>query len=318
MVCAGSAYVCACRRVNGVSRGKPQSHRACKGKGNLSGLAEAWHFKGTLAGGTGRYPRPQVWLGAWWLHLPPLWGRAGHWQGFECTCCVSGLFPSPRHLAAWGQISSHALVKTGRGNCCKSNSPHCAWKSLPELHHDHVSPDSKSDCDPRAEADLTPHHWPCPALLVRPVMWRWPASGTDLAVTHGTPVGCPHGEPSLPQWAWLTLVAHLLLPLRRKPNVWAKQEHISLQRDPIDRQLKYQISKRPAMSSKLSTLPSVIVFSAQTVLFPDFPLLYLPVVRGHLVALKILGVQNSIFLFLTCFLERTVLFAYEMFPKHKT
>lgn len=241
----------------------------------------------------------------------PLWGRAGHWQGSECTCCVSGLFPSPRHLAAWGQISSHALVKTVRGNCCKSNSPHCAWKSLSELHHNHVSPDSKSDCDPRAEADLTPYHWPCPALLVRPVVWRWPASGA-------TGVGCPHGEPSLPQWAWLTLVTHLLLPLRRKPNVWAKQEHISLQRDPIDRQLKYQISKRPAMPSKLSTLPSVTVFSAQTVLFPDFPLLYLPVVRGHLVVLKILGVQNSIFLFLTCFLERTVLFAYEMFPKHKT
>lgn len=39
MVCAGSACVCACRRVNGVARGKPQSHRASKGKGSARVVA---------------------------------------------------------------------------------------------------------------------------------------------------------------------------------------------------------------------------------------------------------------------------------------
>lgn len=72
------------------------------------------------------------------------------------------------------------------------------------------------------------------------------------------------------------------------------------------------------MTSKLSTLPRMIVFNAQTVLFPDFSLLYLPVVRGHLVPVKIPGVQNSRFSFLSSFLERTIHFAYEIFSKHKT
>lgn len=96
------------------------------------------------------------------------------------------------------------------------------------------------------------------------------------------------------------------------------RSHISLQRDPIDRQLKYQIFKRPAMASKLSALPGMLVFSAQSVLFPDFPLLYLPVVRGYVFPVKIPGMKNSRFFFLTSCLERTVLFAYEIFPKHRT
>ena len=77
------------------------------------------------------------------------------------------------------------------------------------------------------------------------------------------------------------------------------RSHISLQRDPIDRQMKDQISEGHVMASpKVSTLPSVTVLSVQSVLFPDFPLLYSLVVIRHLVPVKILGVQNSRFFFL--------------------
>lgn len=311
MVCAGSACVCACRRVSGVARGKPQSHRASKGKGSPR--------MASLSHGTPKGPL-----------LVALGGVQAPRCGWEPGGCMHILTEVSQDTGKeWGYLLGQWPLSFSRsfGCLCSDQLPHLGQSWEEEMLQGAVSnvptlPGTPCLSCTTATCLLIPNGLRLtsgptvsPALLSEPGQ----GCGTDLTAClspMSPPLDAPMEHPSLPQRAWLTLVSHLLLPLGRKPNVWVKQEpRFTPKRS--HRQAP-EIPKRPAMASKLSTLPSMIVLSAQTVPLPDFPLLCLPVVRGHLVPVKIPGVKNSRFFsfFLTSFLDRTVPFAYEIFPKH--
>lgn len=311
----------------------PESRSIWKQGKPDSGLTEAWQFKGTLVGVTGRCPSSQVWLGAWWsltstlrlgtalarsrAYLLDLWPLSPS-ECFGCLC--AGSAPMPRS-------------KLGGGNAVGSlpEDPCSAWGprpgSLPELHHSHV-----------CTQPCTSRSWPQELAF-----WLDPGPGPSLGVVVVIPGlrlttvpitrPCPsllvgHAGMAL-HWcntdlpAWLSPVAPSLTPLMEDPplpppqraclTLWShascshwkasqmcepNKRHISLQRDPTGGQLKDLICKGHAGASpKVSMLPRMTVLHVQSVLIPDFLLLYSLVIIGHLVQWKFLVCKTEDYFF---------------------